>query len=162
MSWRTAFLAQARSDNDLRKFLNRSQVPYSHQLHYLQMAAEKLAKGFMTSPTATDPPGFSHAAFVSCLRALKGRPEIRRQLGYASVSAFSSFIDSLLPFADQVERLAPTFAGQTKPNPEYPWQPTPAHEVAVPAEFDFPELKPNTIKIIQLVDLINKLLTMAL
>jgi hypothetical protein len=162
MSWQSAFLAQARSDNEVRKLLNRYQVPYSHQLHYLQMVAEKLSKSLMIPPGATTSPRFSHAAFVSCLRALKGRPEVRRKLGYSHVSIFSAFVDSVLPFAEQVEKLAPTFAGETKPNPEYPWQPPNTHEVIVPADFDFPELGPANLKIILLIDLINKLLDVAI
>jgi hypothetical protein len=122
------------------------------------MVTEKLAKGFMTSPSATAPPAFSHAALVSFLRAIKNSREIRKQLGYSSARVFSAFIDSLLPFADEVERLAPTFAGETKPNPEYPWRPGPTEEVIVPAKFDFAEFKPNAAKVIQLVDLVNKLL----
>jgi hypothetical protein len=160
MNWRGAFLAQAKSDNEMRKLLNRAKVPYSHQLHYLQMTAEKLAKGILTPHNAPHPPPFSHAAVVALLRALKVRPDIRRHLGYSSVRAFSAFIDALLPFADRIQRLAPNFAGESQPNPEYPWRPTANHPVVVPAEFDFPELKPDNPKIVQLVNLLDRLLTL--
>jgi hypothetical protein len=137
MIWRTTFFAQAQSDNQVRKLLNRNKAAYSHQLHYLQMATEKLAKSLMTSPTAAEAPTFSHAAFVSRPRAIKGRPEIRARLGFANRTAFFSFIDGLLPLAEQVQQLAPNFSGGVRPNPEYPWKPHPDHEVIVPAEYDF-------------------------
>jgi hypothetical protein len=70
---------------------------------------------------------------------------------------FSAFIDSLLPFAEKVERLAPSMTGETRPNPEYPWRPTPSGAVLVPAQFDFKEFDPADIKLIQLVSLIDKL-----
>jgi hypothetical protein len=161
MSWRSAFLAQARSDNAVRKLLNRERVEYAHQLHYLQMVAEKLAKGFMTPESAADPPDFSHGAIVRFLQILKGRPEMRRQLGYADRATFRSFINSLLPFVESVERLAPSHAGKTQPNPEYPWQPTPADEVVVPCEFDFPAFNPTDPKIIKFTELLESLLRIA-
>jgi hypothetical protein len=159
VSWRAAFLAQARSDNNTRKLLNRSKVEYCHQLHYLQMTAEKMAKGFLTEPTARNPPPFTHTAMVRFLRTLKGRPDVRAQLGFTNhAAAFSAFIDSLLPLAEQIQRLAPNFAGESRPNPEYPWRPASSDAVIPPAEFDFPDLTQSTPRLIQLVELIEKLL----
>ena len=121
MTWREAFLAQARADAKVRELLNRAQAAYSHQLHYLQMVTEKLAKALMCTQNA--PPKATHSAFVSGLRSLKGRPDIRRRLGYDNKESFYAFINSLLPLADKLERLAPNFAGFTQPNPEYPGSP---------------------------------------
>ncbi len=50
MDWRTANLTQARSDFEMLQTLSRQQAPPCHQLHYLQMSTEKLAKGFSTPP----------------------------------------------------------------------------------------------------------------
>src|SRR5687767_9507415 len=137
MTWREAFLAQTRGDARVREILNREKAAYSHQLHYFQMVAEKLAKALMCTENA--PPKASHSAFVNGLRSLKGRPDIRRKLGYANKESFYAFIDSLLPLADKLERLAPNFAGFTQPNAEYPWQATKSGPVVAPVDFDFPE-----------------------
>lgn len=51
MTWREAFLNQARSDAEIRRLLNRERTEYSHQLHYLQMVTEKLAKGLAAAIT---------------------------------------------------------------------------------------------------------------
>lgn len=161
MSWRTAFLTQARNDNEVRAVVNRARVPYAHQLHYLQMMTEKLAKGYMTASNAVAPPAFSHAAFVRFLQAIKGRPEIRRSLEYENVVVFRSFIDSLLPVAEQVQGLAPNFAGHTQPNPEYPWRPQPGDDVIAPCEFEFPDFGPGNLRIAKLVRLIEGLLRIA-
>ena len=157
MNWRDAFLAQARSDAEIRILLNRKRCEYSHQLHYLQMVTEKLAKGLMASQNNA-PPVKTHAAFVRCLQHIKGRPDLRRQLGYKERSVFRSFIDSLLPLASEIERLAPKFSGTTQPNPEYPWQPTPEHEVEVPANFSFSAFDSCSPRMIKLVLLIENLL----
>ncbi len=44
-AWAQGYYAQARSDCAIyREFQQRSDIPRCHALHYLQMAAEKLAK----------------------------------------------------------------------------------------------------------------------
>lgn len=159
MTWREAFFEQARSDNMVRRLLNRNRAADAHQLHYLQMTAEKLSKGYLSDPTSLDPPKMTHKAFVKCLRVIKGRPEIRRQLGYRKKEVFWSYIDSLLPLADQVEKLAPAIAGFTEPNPEYPWKGINANEVTVPAKFTFPQFNPKDVKLIKLLNLIDSLLS---
>lgn len=157
MNWREAFLAQARSDAAIRVLLNREGCEYSHQLHYLQMMTEKLAKGLM-APRNNAPPVKTHAAFVRCLQHIKGRPDLRRRLGYRERSVFRSFIDSLLPLASEIERLAPNFSGTTQPNPEYPWQPKVDDEVVCPASFSFPVFNPKQTHMIRLVRLVENLL----
>src|SRR5690349_17478881 len=117
MSWRDAFLRQARSENAVRLRLNDPEVEYSHRLHYTQMVAEKLAKGLQVRPDETDPPPTTHRALVRLLQVLKGRAEARRQLGYGDAAVFKAFIDSILPLAAEIEGLAPAVAGITHPNP---------------------------------------------
>src|ERR1700733_11626935 len=99
MNWHDAFLRQARSDESVRRRLNDSTTEYSHRLHYLQMVTEKLAKAFQASPTDTEAPTASHIAFVRFLQTLKGRPDIREQLGYKDRKVFQAFINSLLDLA---------------------------------------------------------------
>lgn len=158
MTWRSAFLLQARSDFGTREFLNTQRVEYCHQLHYLQMASEKLAKGFLTPASSSDPPQLTHAAFVRCLQVIKGRPDVRRMLNVSNTQAFIEFVDSLLPLAEQVQRLAPKYSGVRGPNPEYPWQPTPRGSVTAPAEFEFPQFAPQSPHMDKLIRLLRELL----
>lgn len=159
MDWRQAFIEQARSDNAVRKLLNRQAVEYDHQLHYIQMASEKLARGYLADPR--NPPTRTHIGFVRYLRVLKRRPEIRRQLGYKDARVFRSHVDSLLPLAQDVENLAPALAGATGPNPEYPWQDTHTGDVLVPAAFDFPVFSRKGTQMARLVKLLDSLLQIA-
>ena len=121
MAWREAFFAQAQSEQAVRQQLNLLKVEYSHQLHYLQMLTEKLAKSYASHPNSVDAPTTSHAAFVRLLQVIKGRPDVRRKLGYENPDVFTQFINSLLPLADKIQRLAPNFAGTTNPNPSSLW-----------------------------------------
>lgn len=158
MNWREAFLVQARSDAEIWKLLQAEKSEYCHQLHYLQMMTEKFAKSVLTPDSATNPPAMSHAAFVNCLRVIKGRPEIRRMLGYKDTKSFSRYIDSLLPIAARIESLAPSIAGTSQPNPEYPWRTQTGDEVIVPCQHDFQDLGPQSVQLNKLLLLVERLL----
>ncbi len=161
MNWRKAFFRQASSDHAVRRFLNTPKVEYCHRLHYLQMMTEKLAKAFLTKPTEKNQPALTHAGFVQFLRVLRGRRDLRQNLGYQDAASFNQFIDSLLPLAEQVQRLAPSFAGTSQPNPEYPWFDRVAGEVIAPAEYDFHAMNPRSAKMIKLESLLNQLIRLA-
>lgn len=138
MSWRDAYFLQARSDYDTFKELNKSRLPLCHRLHYLQMASEKLAKAFL-SPSNGEPPQKGHLRLVTLLKVIKGRPEIRRNFGFATdYYAFCSYVDSLTPFARQIELLAPVGTDDRRMNAEYPWL-DPTGQVVHPAIYGFPE-----------------------
>ncbi len=50
MSWASAYARQAKSDLEAREHLLRNEyLPACHQLHYLQMAAEKLCKAHLSA-----------------------------------------------------------------------------------------------------------------
>lgn len=155
MTWREAFLLQARSDHALWDRLITWRVTTCHQLHYFQMVTEKLAKTWLTAPTATNAPATSHKAFVRMLQVLKSRPEVRKRLGYTSAAVFSGYIDSLLGLANRIEELAPALAGLSQPNPEYPWRDAGTGAIHAPAEFQFAELdratRPQMAKLEKLV-----------
>jgi hypothetical protein len=159
MNWHTAFLVQARSDDEIRRLLNKSQVPYAHELHYLQMTWEKLAKGVLLRENGDDLPfKLSHRALVDCLHCVKADPRIRRFLRYKDSSSFTRYINSLIPLAEQIERLAPSLAGTTQPNPEYPWQPLPGGPVEAPARYGFPQFNPSSWQMKKLDLLLDDLL----
>jgi hypothetical protein len=100
----------------------------------------------------------SHTAFVRMLQVLKGRPEVREQLGFRDAKVFRSYIDSLLELAGRIERLSPERAGLTQPNPEYPWEDQGTHEVCAPAEYEFPGFDPRDPRMIKLDRLLGNLL----
>lgn len=158
MSWREAFLKQARSENQIRLLLDDPAIEYSHRLHYLQMVTEKLSKGMMANALDPEPPTPTHLAFVRLLQVLKGRPDIRAQLGYSDSAVFRKFINSLLGMAMQIERLSPAAAGPNHPNPEYPWRDQVTGRVLAPADFEFSLFDPTNPKMIKLEKLLNALL----
>jgi hypothetical protein len=121
MNWKEAYFSQAWSDYGVFKTLNKGNIALCHKLHYLQMASEKLAKGFLCE--SNRPPKKTHFAFVKFLRVSRHRPEYRRKLGYGdNRQLYYSVIDSLLPVADRIEQLAPVGGDFDKANPEYPWR----------------------------------------
>ena len=134
--WRTALFAQARSNYELLKLLSRENAPLCPQLHYLQMATEKLAKGFSTPPGGPQPPKV-HRAFVNFMRSVHGSRTLR-QACHCGPGQIEAYIDLLLPLARLIEDLAPANASDG-PKPEYPWQ-IPAGIIA-PVHYPFTNLQ---------------------
>ncbi|HET6251517.1 MAG TPA: hypothetical protein VFE47_27780 [Tepidisphaeraceae bacterium] len=161
MGWHEAYLAQARSEELIRSQLKAARVPYCHRLHYLQMVTEKLAKAMLTPAGSSSPAPTTHTAFVRMLQVIKGRREIRGQLGFADASLFRSFIDSLLDLAARIEGLSPDQAGLTHPNPEYPWEDPVTHLVQAPADYNFPQFDVRDPKMIKIDRLVSDLLRLA-
>ena len=118
MDWRSALLVQAHSDFEMLNFLRVYNAPFCHQLHFLQMATEKLGKGFAPAPDGGQPVKV-HRAFVGFLRSVKGSVQLRQACD-CGPGQINSYITALLPLARQIEDLAPSNANDG-PNPEYPW-----------------------------------------
>ncbi|MDG3004847.1 hypothetical protein [Paludisphaera mucosa] len=122
-SHQAAWWEQAQSDLGVLILLRRNSAAPCHQLHYMQMVAEKLAKAYFWR-TGTPPPR-NHAGLVQFMRSLGGVP-MQRRLQLAAALEFHDFgqlqawIRRVLPMAYELERLAPALA-QDGPNPEYPW-----------------------------------------
>ena len=98
MTWKNAFLRQARSDFRTFRDLQKGNAPLCHQAHYVQMATEKLAKAYLCPPDG-EPPRPTHDALVKFLRVCIERPEIRRRLGFGDVTICRAHIRGLLPLA---------------------------------------------------------------
>jgi hypothetical protein len=114
---------QAKSDHDVLKLFRRQGVASCHQLHYLQMTTEKLAKAYFWQ-TGT-PPARNYSGFVQYLRFLGGtsqarRPFVLKALGFKTFGELQNWTQAILPLAYDLERLAPALASNG-PNPEYPW-----------------------------------------
>src|SRR5687768_10576986 len=132
-SWRTAFLRQAYSDFVMFQKLHvAEQIPSCHALHFFQMATEKLAKALMA--TKLDPPPRTHHAFLKFLRICRSDSDLMQTFQMKSAQ-YRSYIQSLLPLAQQIEMLAPASAGLNLPNPEYPWQA--GSNIIAPADYPF-------------------------
>jgi len=121
---------QCRSDHEVAILLRRNAALACHQLHYLQMTTEKLAKAYFWR--SGNPPRRTHVGFVQFMRALGGvqqsqRPRVINALGFGTWTEFQTWIRRTLPMIYDLERLAPDLA-QDGPNPEYPWpHAAPAH-----------------------------------
>lgn len=71
--WRTAYFCQARSDYETLQLLEEAGAPFCQRLHYLQMATEKLAKGFATAPGGPQQPKVHRGYVHSCNRSSAAR-----------------------------------------------------------------------------------------
>lgn len=137
MPWRTAYARQAKSDLDARDVLLRAeQLPACHQLHYLQMACEKLAKAHLIAG-GTDPADLqSSHAYVA-----KRLPIIARQLLAREARRHPRdtwILAAIRKLARQIELLAPAVDddGRSPANCEYPW-PLPDGNIIAPAHHAF-------------------------
>ncbi len=136
---------QAASDHELLNLLRREGMGICHQLHYLQMATEKLSRAYLWRNAK--PIKKSHAGFGLFMRLLTQVSETQQQEKLAQIFAFGRFEDfqnwvrSALPLVYEIERLAPSLANEG-PNPEYPW-PTAVPTVS-PIKYGFPVWKQLT------------------
>ena len=114
---------QAQSDYDIFELLRKYNVPTCHQLHYLQMATEKIAKAYFWR-SGKPPEKLTHRVFVQFLRDLKspaGAGErIANLLGFKREQDFKNWKREALVLAYELENMAPSLANDG-PNPEYPW-----------------------------------------
>lgn len=147
--WREAYLRQARSDYETFKQLTEAHL--CHRLHYLQMATEKMAKGFLCDPSGPDRPKNVHQAFSKFMRVARTIPRLSRVCGFPP-SQFKMYLESLTPLAAEIEALAPT--GPDHPNPEYPWEENGV--VVVPVEYAFPNLSLARPKMLKMLEFIGR------
>lgn len=136
--WAEAYLEQARSDWDTREVVSQNGCALCHELHYLQMATEKLGKAvLLRSGNPLDSVKGTHKAFIRFLRVAARNPSLQQRLGW-SARQLRECIRRIEPIADRIEKLAPALAAGG-PNAEYPWE-TPQREVVAPVSHTFPIL----------------------
>jgi hypothetical protein len=136
-----AFIAQARSDWIVHRALaERHDVAVCHELHYLQMVCEKLAKAYRLRDTRSPVDelvakhsGFSKFVgpfFTAVLKdEYRGRDE-----------QLSGLIKRARTIAREIEKLAPAIDRLAAPeNAEYPWERD--DRVIAPCAFGFPSLE---------------------
>lgn len=137
----TAFIAQARSDWRVYRVLSeRSDVALCHQLHYLQMACEKMAKAYRLRDTkaAVDELVSKHSGFskfVSPFFTAVLKPEY---LG--KDEQLTGLLSRARTIAREIEKLAPAMDRVAVPeNAEYPWERD--GRVTAPCDYAFPALE---------------------
>ncbi len=114
---------QAESDLQVFDLLRRTGQAECHQLHYLQMASEKIAKAYFWRQGKA--PRKEHAGFVQFLRFLghiqmDSRDRVALLFTFSRFGDFQDWLRSLAPLAYDLEHLQPQLANEG-PNCEYPW-----------------------------------------
>jgi hypothetical protein len=138
IDWRIAYAKQAKADLRAReKLLEHPDLPDCQQLHFLQMACEKICKAYLCGQ-GTDPRMLqgSHAYIATVLPVI-----LRQQFAVQSrhVQKDRSWvIGAIRKLARKIELLAPAVrGGGTHPaNCEYPWVGADG-ALRVPAEYNF-------------------------
>jgi hypothetical protein len=152
--WAEGYARQALSDLGAREAVARPEVKVEkcHRLHFLQMAAEKICKAYMTTTNGYDHVRKTHACVARVL------PIVARQFyGVINRTRISSWeISEIRRLAREIEMLAPACDGgeARRDNTEYPWE-GPGGKVRIPCEYNFPKIDDGSRQIIRLIRLIR-------
>ena len=136
--WRIAYAKQALADLLAReRLLQHADVPDCQQLHFLQMACEKLCKAYLCGQ-GVDPETLrgSHA-YISGPLPIIARQQYAQETRRVNVDR-TWVMKALRSLARKIELLAPAVndAGRQPANCEYPWS-GPDGTIHVPADHNF-------------------------
>jgi hypothetical protein len=136
--WRVAYAKQARADLRSReKLLEDAKLPHCQQLHFLQMACEKLCKAHLCGQ-GNDPSTLqsSHVFIAGTLPIIVRQQFTRESRGNSSGRTW--VMRAIRGLARKVELLAPSVkdGGRQPANCEYPWA-GPGGKVYVPCDYNF-------------------------
>ncbi len=151
--WARAYARQALSDLDAREKLARAGAHKCHRLHFLQMAAEKVCKAYLTTSNGHGNVRKTHA-YVE-----RNLPIIARNF-YSSANDNNQVsareISEIRALAHQIQVLAPACddGGTRQDNSEYPWEDAQGN-VRVPSEYNFPKINDGSRTIVRLIRLIR-------
>jgi len=120
------------------------------------MAAEKLAKAFLTKGAAQ--PQTTHHVLVRFLRRAETVRELQRACRTQSVAQFRQYLKGLMSVAQEVEALVPQ-KNSVRPNPEYPW--VESGVIHAPCEYAFPGWPGDAPKLIKIKSFIRVCLQQA-
>jgi hypothetical protein len=152
--WARAYAKQALSDLDAREKLERTGAHKCHRLHFLQMAAEKLCKAYLTTSNGHENVRKTHAYIERNLPLIARN--FYRGANNSRIPAWE--ISEIRKIARQVEVLAPACddGGTRQDNSEYPWEDAQGN-VRVPSEYNFPNIDdgPTNKAIVKLIRLIR-------
>lgn len=151
--WAKAYAKQALSDLEAREILVRERAEKCHRLHFLQMAAEKACKAYLTMANGHENVRKTHA-YVE-----RNLPIIARQF-YAMINDNNTIsrweVSEIKRIAHEIEVLAPACddGDVREDNTEYPWQDGKG-EVQTPCKYNFPNINDGNRTIIRLIRLIR-------
>jgi hypothetical protein len=147
-AWAFGFAKQAVSDIRAREALIAARIEHRcHELHFLQMAAEKLCKAsiLLDEILPVEKVQASHAYVGKHLPMLLMRAyEMKFPRARRNRAALNKLLKMFRHLAREVELLAPAVdqAGKRPDNVEYPW--VAGEAVLAPCEYGFPAL--NLVK----------------
>lgn len=137
MTWAFAYAIQARSDLEARETLLRNdKLPECHQLHFLQMACEKLCKAHLIAGGADARELQKSHAYVAKQLPIIVRLLLAREAGRLPRDTW--IISAIRVLARRIELLAPSVdhGGRVPANSEYPWE-RPDGQIVAPARHNF-------------------------
>lgn len=140
------------SDYNALRVLQGSTLEYCHELRYLQMCTEKLAKFYLSRQAGDQRQPNVHPRLTVFLRATRYDQKMHRRLRY-SRNQYLACLRDILPFAVALEELYPV-GSNDRPNTEYPWER--GDDVFCPCEYDYPELNPDDGRVRQFRFLLDK------
>ncbi|MEO6434527.1 MAG: hypothetical protein ABIP55_02045 [Tepidisphaeraceae bacterium] len=122
--WRIAYAKQAKADLQAReRLLEHADLPDCQQLHFLQMACEKICKAYLCGQGIDLRALQSSHAYVAISLPLIARQQFARQSQQIQASR-SWVIAAIRVLARKIELLAPAVrdGGAQPSNCEYPWE----------------------------------------
>lgn len=152
--WSRGYAKQALSDLCAREALVSTSVDKCHRLHFLQMAAEKACKAYLTMANGHDAVRKTHAYVARNL------PIIARQF-YAVFNDNNQIsrweISEIRRLAHEIEVLAPACddGDVREDNSEYPWLDGKGN-IQIPCDYGFPNIDDGSRSILRLIRLIRK------
>ncbi len=153
VDWARGYAKQALSDLDTREILVRGNAEKCHRLHFLQMAAEKTCKAYLTMANGHANVRKTHAYVARNL------PIIARQF-YSLLNDKNDIarweISEIKRLAREIEILAPAcdHGDVREDNSEYPWQDAKG-KVKTPCDYNFPNINDGSRTITRLIRLIR-------
>jgi hypothetical protein len=136
--WRIAYAKQALADLRAREMLlEHPELPDCQQLHFLQMACEKLCKAYLCGQGADPQTLRGSHAYISRPLPIIARQQFAQESRRIHTDS-TWVIGAIRALARKIELLAPAVndAGRQPANCEYPWE-GPDGTVRVPAEHNF-------------------------
>ena len=152
-NWARGYARQALSDLNAREALVAANINKCHRLHFLQMAAEKACKAFLTAKNGHEQVRKTHAYVARVL------PIVARQF-YAIENDGNPMaaweLSQVRILAREIEVLAPACddGDVREDNTEYPWLDG-SGEIRIPCEHSFPGIDDNSRMIVRLIRLIR-------
>lgn len=137
IEWIRAYACQALSDIQARgRILEHPELPACHQLHYLQMACEKLCKASLCAGGSQVSDLQSSHAYIATNLPIVAREYLARAARKRSLGSWQ--VKAIAKLARDIELLAPSVrgGGAVPANVEYPWK-GPDGSILTPALHNF-------------------------